>query len=333
MRHFFAKLFIIFFLLGLFDVGQAQYKPDSTFLIAEDEITKVTDGDTFRFKNLTKSTRLLFIDTEETFKGKDSEEKINAIKDRWIEYYYEQKKEKNSDHPIKLESPFGMQTTEWTKAFFKDAKRIRIEKDDTLRGEDMYGRYLVYVLAEKDGKFLNYAVECVRQGYSPYFNKYGNSRRFHKEFTEAQDFARNNKLGIWNPESKCYPDYEERIAWWNERAAELNYFYANYAADKKYINVMNSDAPARLKENTGREVVLFGNIGEIYTDRFPYLLRNSITKEVSVDFLIDEKNAWVFSEIDIKKMESNYFYCKGIVTEQDGRFKVQIENKEQISFK
>lgn len=311
----------------------AQKQNDSLYFIAEDEITKVTDGDTFRFKNLTKPTRLLFIDTEETFKGKDSDDKLQQITDKWLEHYYEQKQEKKSEYPIKLESPFGMQTTEWAKEFFKDVTRVRIEKDDTLRGEDMFGRYLVYLMAEKNGKYVNYALECVRQGYSPYFNKYGNSSRFHKEFAEAQEYAKTNRLGIWNPSSKCYPDYEERIKWWNERAEELEYFYANYANDLSVINLLNGDAQKRLKDAAGKEVTVFGNIGEVNIDRFPYLLRNSITKEVSLDILIDEKDLDVYNTIDVKRMESNYFYCAGRIEERDGRFKMYVTNKEQIRFK
>ncbi len=324
-------LTIIIFLSSQFSFAQKQ--TDSIYIIIEDEITKVTDGDTFRFKNLTKSTRLLFIDTEETFKGKDSDEKIQQITERWLEYYYEQKREKKSEYPIKLESPFGMQTTEWAKEFFKDVTRVRIEKDDTLRGEDMFGRYLVYLIAEKNSKFVNYAVECVRQGYSPYFNKYGNSGRFHKEFVEAQEYAKANRLGIWNPSSKCYPDYEERIKWWDERAEELKYFYANYANDLNVINLLNGDAHKRLKNAVGNVVTVFGNISEVNTERFPYLLRNSISKEVSLDILIDEKDADVFAGLDVKRMESNYFYCTGRIEERDGRFKISITNKEQVRFK
>jgi len=326
------NIFVIIVLLTA-QLSFARNQSDSLFFIAEDEITKVTDGDTFRFKNLTKSTRLLFIDTEETFKGKDSDEKIKEITDKWLTYYYEQKQEKKSEYPIKLESPFGMQTTEWAKEFFKDVKKIRIEKDDTLRGEDMFGRYLVYVFAEKNGKFVNYALECVRQGYSPYFNKYGNSNRFHKDFIEAQEYAKTNKLGIWNPESKCYPDYDDRIKWWNERADELVYFYAKYANDKNVINLLNGDAQKRLKSVIGNEVTVFGNIGEINIERFPYLLRNAISKEVSLDLLIDENNLEIYNTIDIKRMESNYFYCTGKIEEKDGRYKMYITSAEQIRFK
>ena len=58
------------------------------------------------------------------------------------------------------------------------------------------GRYLAYVMVKKDGNWVNYNIECVRHGFSPYFVKYGRSRRFHREFLEAQKLARDAKLGI-----------------------------------------------------------------------------------------------------------------------------------------
>ncbi len=329
------KLINLYLLIAVFVFTQcsfAQKLSDSLYLIQEDEITKVVDGDTFKFKHLDKSTRLLCIDTEETFKGKNAKEKTDEIARDWFNYYYEQKAEKNSDHPIKLDSPFGYEAALWAQSFFKDVNRIRIERDDTLRSIDIYGRYLVYVFAEKNGKFVNYALECVRLGYSPYFNKYGNSARFHKEFVEAQEYAKANKLGIWNPNSKCYPDYEERIKWWNERADQLSNFYMKYVNDKNVINLLNSDAEINLSNNVGREVTVFGNIGEVFTDRFPYLLRTSISKAVSFDIIVEEEDLPVYKSIDIKRMDSYYFYCTGKLENKDSRFKMKLKNKDQIKF-
>ena len=330
-----SKIFIIHLLLVVFVSAQlsfAQVNPDSTFLIQEDEITKVVDGDTFKFKNLDKSTRLLCIDTEETYKGKNAKEKTEAVSVNWFEYYKQQKLEKKSEYPIKIDSPFGYEAAVWAQNFFNDVKRIRIERDDTLRGVDIYGRYLVYVFAERNGTFVNYALECVRLGYSPYFNKYGNSNRFHKEFVEAQEYAKANKLGIWNPATKCYPDYDERVKWWNERADQLVYFYEKYANDENVINLINGDAEARLKSNVGKEVTVFGNVGEIMKDRFPYLMRVSLTREVSLDFVVYEEYLPVFESLDLKRMDSYYFYCTGKLESHNSRYKMKITNKDQIRF-
>lgn len=329
------KVFNIYLLFVVFLFTQlsfAQFKTDTTFLIQEDEITKVVDGDTFKFKNLDKSTRLLCIDTEETFKGKNAKEKTEAISANWTDYYIQQMNEKISKKPIKLESPFGYESALWAADFFKDVKKIRIERDDTLRGVDIYGRYLVYVFAEKNGKFVNYALECVRLGYSPYFNKYGNSNRFHKEFVDAQNYAKENKLGIWNTNTKCYPDYEDRVKWWNERADQLVKFYENYSKDENVINLINGDAATRLKNNVGKEITVFGSIGEIMTDRFPYLLRVALSREVSLDFVIFEEFLPVFESLDLEKMDSYYFYCTGKLEEQNMRYKIKITDKSQIRF-
>ena len=51
------------------------------------KITKVTDGDTFKFENLDAPVRLLCIDTEETFKTADAEQKTNEISQYWDEFY------------------------------------------------------------------------------------------------------------------------------------------------------------------------------------------------------------------------------------------------------
>jgi endonuclease YncB( thermonuclease family) len=330
-----TKLFNLYLLIIVFvftQISFAQKRNDSLFLIQEDEITKVVDGDTFKFKHLNKSTRLLCIDTEETFKGKNAKEKTDAISENWLEYYNQQKLEKKSDHPIKLDSPFGYEAGVWAQDFFKDVKRVRIEKDDTLRSIDVYGRYLVYVFAEKNGKFVNYSLECVRQGYSPYFNKYGNSNRFHKEFVGAQEYARANKLGIWNPITKCYPDYDDRLKWWNERAEQLDNYYAKYANDKNVINLINSDAEINLSNSVGKEITVFGNIGEVFSDRFPYLMRVGLSKEVSLDIFVEEKDLAVFESIDVKRMESHYFYFTGKLEQRDKRFKMKLNSKEQIRF-
>jgi hypothetical protein len=149
---------------------------------------------------------------------------------------------------------------------------------------------------------------------------------------EAQAFAKTNKLGIWNPNTKCYPDYEERIKWWNERADQLDNYYAKYANDKKVINLINSDAETNLYDNVGKEVTVFANIGEVYSDRFPYLMRISLSKTVSLDIMVEEEDLPVFESIDVKRMESHYFYCTGKIERRGEKYKMRLRKKEQIRF-
>ena len=51
---------------------------------------------------------------------------------------------------------------------------------------------MAYAFAEKNGVWVNYNIEAVRAGMTPYFSKYGFSRRFHKEFLAAEEEAKKN---------------------------------------------------------------------------------------------------------------------------------------------
>ena len=74
-------------------------------------------------------------------------------------------------------------------------KTVRLEfETPNLPKRDRYGRLLAYVMA--DG--LNVNVELVRQGWSTYWTKYGQSR-FRQHFIQAQRQARTAKRGVWDP--------------------------------------------------------------------------------------------------------------------------------------
>jgi len=326
-KYKFSNLFLSLLLIFAFTFANAQVK-DSSLIVGNFVITKITDGDTFKFKNLDKSTRLLCIDTEETFKSKDARERSEEIASDWLNFYREN--QKGSNHPIKLDSPFGYETWQWTKEFMEDVDSVRLEKDDNLRGIDVFDRYLVYVIAYKKGKEINYNIECVKTGHSPYFNKYGNSRRFHKEFVEAQEYAKKNKLGIWDASTKCYPDYEERLVWWNKRAAQIENFEKTHAGDNKYINFLSDDGFANLKDYIGTEVIIFASISEIFNTKFPYLIRFSHDRLNSVDLVVFEDKADLFNEIKLDDFMSNYIYVKGKLELYKGKYKITFKSKDQL---
>ncbi|MBS1517610.1 MAG: thermonuclease family protein [Bacteroidetes bacterium] len=291
-------------------------------------ITKVVDGDTFRFEGLDNSTRLLGIDTEETFKTDDAEAKTAEIAANWEEYYRIQKGD--SKMPVKADSPLGYEAMMWAKDYLKDVEFARLEKEDLTRSVDMFGRYLVYMFVEKDGKEVNYNVECVRLGYSPYFNKYGNSVRYHNDFLEAQQYAKDNKLGIWDPEKKHYPDYEERLVWWNKRAEQLEDFEKKYSGNPDYFNLGNDNDYNRLGEYLGKEITVFGNISDVLTKKNPYILRIPHTKNESFEIVIFEKNAGLIDELDINTKKDYYTYTRGKLEEYKGRYQIILKDKDQF---
>jgi endonuclease YncB( thermonuclease family) len=219
----------------------------------------VVDGDTVKVKGLDASLRLLGIDTEETFKH-DFERKAFAA--GWEGY--KQQMRHGAARPVKMATPLGEEARHFAQAFFTGVTRVKLERDHPQEIRDYYGRYLAYVLVERDGQWLNYNLECVRAGMSPYFVKYGRSRRFHDLFVQAQETARAGQLGIWAPGAQHYDDYDERLVWWAEREEAVRRFEAQQQLHPdSMIALTRSDALVRLEQRVGQETVLLGSVQEV----------------------------------------------------------------------
>ena len=96
-----------------------------------------------------------------------------------------------SVHPDKKQNiPMGKVASDYTKKRLK-GKYVDLEFEGPIRGR--YGRLLAYVIV--DG--VNFNLELVRQGLSPYYTKYGLSQEYDKEFREAERYARKHQLNIW----------------------------------------------------------------------------------------------------------------------------------------
>ena len=218
----------------------------------------ILDGDTVKVAGLQSTLRLLAIDTEETFKNEQDRRDAADDFDAYL-----RKKRGDRARPVKAATPLGEEAKKWAKEFFQGATRIRLERDHPREIRGVYGRYLTYIMVEKDGAWLNYNLECVRAGMSPYFSKYGYSRRFHDQFVTAQKQARQARRGIWDPSKQKYPDYDERLAWWDARADFIRAF-ENEAGDKQhYIPLTNWDSMQRLEAHEGREVYILGTVARV----------------------------------------------------------------------
>jgi endonuclease YncB( thermonuclease family) len=298
--------------------------------LGEFTLSKIIDGDTFRFEELKRSTRLLGIDTEETYKDTDAEIKAKQLRADWNSYYLSRRD--SSGEPVKIESPFGFYTWQWAKEIMKDVRKVRLEIDEINRVQDIYGRYLVYVIAiRNDGSEFNYNVECVRNGYSPYFTKYGYSKRYHKEFTEAQNYARENRIGIWNStDCYCYPDYDLRMEWWNQRAEQIKYFEENHAGRQNYFSMLNPSDYQQLKNMLGDTVIIFGSTSRILNDRQPWLVKMDVTENESLELVFFRDYNHIVEESGINSGMSYYYYVKGKLSEYKGRLQIIIEDRKQI---
>jgi len=325
IKQYIQKLLVFLILFAGIQFAHAQ----SEFVIGEFTVSKILDGDTFRFDGLDKSTRLMGIDTEETFKDSDAELKVNDISSHWAEYYAH--KRDSSNKPAKIESPFGYDTWQWTKKLFKDVVKVRVEVDDYKRVIDMFNRYLVYIIAiKKDGTEFNYNIECVKQGYSPYFSKYGYVARFDNEFKAAQKYAQDNKLGIWSGKELCYPDYDERLIWWDKRGDQIRKFETEYAGKPGYYSMLDQSDFNKLAKHVGDTITIFGTISRVITDNNPIIAKLEINEYDTIDLVFFKQHAELVKELKLDDPVGYYIYAKGKLTEYKGKKQIIIEDKSQV---
>lgn len=323
-----SRIYFLSFLFLFTYVSAASSQTDSNLIIGEFKVTKVVDGDTFRFDKLDGSARLQFLDTEETFKDDNAAQKTDELRKNWDKYYKNLRD--TSKYPVKADSPFGYDSWQWAKEFMKDVDYVRLEKDDLVREKDIFNRWLAYMIVIKNGKEINYNIEAVRQGISPYFNKYGNSKRFHNEFVAAQNYAKENKLGIWSDTVQKYPDYDERLTWWDFRAKQLEDFDSEHKENKYYFNISEINEYKRLENYLGQEVIIFGSIGELLQNRFPYLMTIPVTKENRFEIVIFEEHAGILNEINLQDVLENYVYIMGKLEKRKDRYQIILRDKNQI---
>lgn len=269
----------------------------------------VLDGDTIKVRGLPASLRLLGLDTEETFK-KDSERA--AFSAGWEEY--KKKMRGSSSRPVKFATPVGEDAKHFAQAFFEDARVVKLERDHPGEIRDFYNRYLAYVFVQRNGVWVNYNVECVRAGFSPYFVKYGRSRRFHKEFVEAEKEAREAQRGIWKPGAMHYPDYPERLAWWGEREKVITRFEKEAVNDPdNYIALTRWDAMLKLEGKVGQEVTILGSVSDVrFSDGDgPSVVKLARNRTNEFDVVFFDRDVLLSTGVQFKKGE--YVQVRGAV--------------------
>lgn len=270
--------------------------------------TSVVDGDTIKVQGLETSLRLLALDAEETFKHADELKAFNA---GWERYKIEMRG--SGTRPAKYATPLGDEAKSWAQAWFDGVTTVRLERDHPGEIRDFYGRYLVYVLAKKNGSWVNYNVECVRAGFSPYFMKYGRSRRFHREFLEAQKQAQTDQLGIWAPGKMHYDDYADRLKWWGDREAAITRFEKQMEErPESYVALTRWDAILKLEQKIGKEVTLLGAVTDIkFGEKGPSVVKLSRTRTQDFDVVFWDKDVLLSSGAQYKKGE--YIQVRGVV--------------------
>ena len=176
------------------------------------QITQVVDGDTVKvaLNGKTESLRLICVDTEESYSS--------------------------TSKPV---TAAGKAASEMAKQYFATADGglakvdVEFDTDDPVevaveKHRDNYGRLLCYV--HKDGE--NYNLKLIQEGWSPYFMKYGRSRLYHRQMTEAESAAKAYNLMIWNPITNAKipcRNYANLLPWWSMRGSIVEDFRLSQA--------------------------------------------------------------------------------------------------------
>jgi micrococcal nuclease len=164
------------------------------------QVVKVADGDTITvsLNNKNESLRLVCVDTEE----KPGSPKLPHTK-------------------------AGQLASDMAKQYFSSAGGgfvkvdLEFDTDDPeavclVKHRDNFGRLLCYVHKGAE----NFNLKLIQEGWSPYFSKYGRSRVYHQDFTEAEATAQAGNLILWNPQTNAggpARNYTDLIPWWGLR--------------------------------------------------------------------------------------------------------------------
>ena len=294
------------------------------------DVLEVVDGDTLHIDRHGTRTklRLLSVDTEEKLSGNP-----NAS-------------------PTKPETLFGEQCAAWAREFFAresvadGRSRVGLLFPDGVERFDVYGRLLCHVILP-DGRDFNLLL--VREGKSPYFNKYGESELCPDAFRRAQEQARAEQLGIWDPATNRPRDqgapaarrpYDRLVPWWQARADAVGRFRALRAENP--IRHVLADDPEALELaafacEAGARVEVFGSVYKLFVedDGDRTLLFRTGAKDRAFRARIDATHLDRFDVDDVRRRAEeefcqNYLTVSGVLERRGSSFAIRLEEPEQL---
>ena len=284
------------------------------------KVTKVVDGDTIRvlLQNQEESLRLISVDTEESQPGgsKPVTEAGKAASAMAKEYFA---------------APGGGLAQVDIEFDSDDPVAVCLAKH---RGN--YGRLLCYV--HKGGE--NYNLKLVKEGWSPYFVKYGRSRLYHRQMTQAEAEAQAHNRIIWDPiTNQCGEsrDYGALLPWWGLRASivedyrqtgvpagvlsvRLNYQELVEAAETNQFATIFCDLQGGINKWTGGGALIYA--GSKY-HRFNLWIPNAQSDETAPLLRLIEKR--------YAGQGRGYVYVSGNVKKYGNKPEIVLTDIEQIS--
>ena len=309
--------------------------PASPLLLGEFPLADgggVVDGDTIRVMKDGASTpvRILGLDAEETFHGRKGDAERQRAEADFDAYSKEMRG--TSPLPVKYATPAGLAAREFALQFFAGVKTVRLERDEVGRDADGFGRLLMHVFAAKDGKERLFAEDLIQAGLSPYFVKYGRSKRYDARFAAATKEAQERKRGVFGDAVHHYPDYPQRLLWWEERAKQVDAWDAETAASPAAVARVRLGVAAetdRLPALLGKRVTLFASLDRVDDEGWPKrLLFVDKPHEPFAVVVFDEK-AW--AALDLPAIRARYSRIAGTLSEYRGHLQLKLESPADLS--
>ncbi len=171
-------------------------------IIKNVQVTKIVDGDTIKvlLNDKREFIRMDYVDAEESYSehSKPVTELGKAALEMATQYFT---LPNNELAQVDLEFDTN------------DPVEICLEKY-----RDHQGRLIAYVHKNEE----NFNIKLIKEGWSPYFIKYGNSRIYHQEMMAAEIEAQAHNFGVWNPQinqGKRKRNYNLLVPWWALRAS------------------------------------------------------------------------------------------------------------------
>ncbi len=288
----------------------------------------VVDGDTLRVGQ-DQRVRVAALDCEEVYKNAEQQRAAEAD---FAAYASAQRA--GSPRPVKYGTAAGLAAREFVRELLKTATHLRLERDEVQgRTLDTYGRLLAHVILLTEQGEVNLAERVIRAGHSPYFTKYGRSLRFDALFEQAQAAAQEAGCGIWASEGAAhYPDYPERLKWWNARAEQVRRWRAQ-PADPARISLDDPQAAERIQARLGQSTQVFGLLArhlEASAGKPTILLFGDARRPQIAAVIFSGE---VLAALDLAAISSMYVTLRGTLTEYQGRAQFVIEDPKQIEIR
>lgn len=191
--------------------------PDLHGTTIESAIDRVVDGDTVAvtINGTSEKLRLSSLDTEESSPG--------------------------SDKPV---TPWGKEGKKRAQELLPAGQPVTLEfagdepvEECLRRYRDNYGRLLVWIYVGE----TDYQELMIRDGYSPYFNKYGNAEFAvnHERYEAAERTAQRDHIGVWDQitvNGGEMRNYATLGVWWSLRASIIDEYRKLHGARPELLD-------------------------------------------------------------------------------------------------